>query len=93
MVEKVAHHDDRQDEPGNEQWDTKNEADSRSLTECQADYEAGNEEHQANPDAERKAVSAVECTARFRNIWSIGVHLKTSGCVGIFWGDALELGN
>jgi hypothetical protein len=78
VVEEVAHHDHRQDEAGDEQWDTKYESDGRALTECQTDYETGNEEHQANANAEGKAVSAVECTAWFRNIWSIGVHLKTS---------------
>ena len=48
VMEKVAHHDHRQDETGDEQRDTEDESDGRALAERQADHEAGNKEHQAN---------------------------------------------
>jgi len=63
VLEKVAHHEDGQYEASDEQRNAEDEADGRSLTESQADDEAGNEKHEADTDAEREAVSAIKRAA------------------------------
>jgi hypothetical protein len=42
VFEDVSHHEKRQDEADNEQWDTKDQADAVSLTQRETDYQAGN---------------------------------------------------
>ena len=62
-MEKVAHHEDRKDQTGDEQRDAEDETDRRALAKRQADDEAGDKEYKTNNNAEREAVGAVERSA------------------------------
>jgi hypothetical protein len=46
-----------------EERDAEDETNSRALAQRKADDEAGNEEHETDDNAERKAVGTVESTA------------------------------
>src|SRR5207247_8532317 len=48
---------------GDQQRDTKDQADARAFAEGQADYQPGNEQGQADGDAETKSVGTVESSA------------------------------
>ena len=75
-MKEVTHHEDRQDQTREQQRNAKNQAYCRALTKRQADYKTGYEKNQAEQNAEREAVGTVKRAARFRNVWSITVHLE-----------------
>jgi hypothetical protein len=51
-MEEVAHHEHGQHQAGDQQRDTEDEADRGSLTKSQTNDEAGDEQDQADTDAE-----------------------------------------
>jgi hypothetical protein len=62
-MKEVAHHEHRQYETGDQQWDTEDEADSRALTQRQTDDKTRDEKNQTYGNAEGETVGAVKRTA------------------------------
>ncbi len=76
VMKKIAHHEDWQYQAGDEQGNTKNEADRSALAEGEADYQTTNEENQTKRNGKRETVRTIKSAACFSGLRSVRVHFK-----------------
>ena len=76
VMKKIAHHEDWQYQAGDEQGNTKNQADRSALAEGEADYQTTNEENQTKRNSKRETVRTIKSAACFSGLRSVRVHFK-----------------